>query len=198
MKNLIIQTYVEDNIERGTNFTYKRAPKLERLSRVCFQRYAKQCGADYEYYTPESGEAHWIRMEMFNRPEYDNVLYVDCDILIHPQRYDDNIFDYTGTAVPRIHFYNHTEYRECNMGVAKWSREECEIMAEHIEKYKHPTHNQAALNNCYWDNVGEFEHLPYKFNVTHRPDPDVVFRHYAGSHKAGAALKQCPIWKHYK
>ena len=198
MKRLIIQTYIEDNVDRKTINTYKKFPKLERLSRKCFERYAKEHGADYEYYTPETGEAHWIRMEMFNRPAYDEVLYVDCDILIHPRRYGENIFEYAGTAVPRLHFYNHSEYRECNMGVVKWSREECEIMGKHIDDYYHPTHNQAALNNCYWDNVGEFTHLPYKFNVTHKPAEDMVFRHYAGSWKSKEALRQCPIWKYYK
>ena len=48
MKNLIIQTYVEDNVERNTINTYKPHYKLQRLSRKCFERYAKTHGADYE------------------------------------------------------------------------------------------------------------------------------------------------------
>ena len=194
MKTLVMQTYIEDDIKRDTQNTYKRFPKLERLSRKCFQRYAKTHGADYEYYTPDTGAAHWIRMEMFNRPDYDRVLYVDCDVLIHPRRYDDNIFVQRGTAVS----VPLPGWNEFNMGVVLWKKEECEVMREHIDKYFHPQKNQRALNQCYNDHIGEFEELPYRFNVTHIPSEDVVFRHYAGSHKAAANLKQCPIWKYYK
>ena len=194
MRNLVIQTYIEDNIKRDTKNTYKRFPKLERLSRKCFERYAHLHGADYEFYTPVDGAAHWIRMEMFRRPGYDNVLYVDCDVLIHPRRFDDNIFDYDGTAVP----VPLPGWNEFNMGVVKWTAAECEVMSQYIDQYFHPQKNQSALNRCYNDHIGEFKELPYKFNVTHVPSEDMVFRHYAGSHKAAANLKQCPIWKYYK
>ena len=51
MKRLVLQTYIEDNIKRDTVNTYKRFPKLERLSKKCFQRYAQLHGADYELFT---------------------------------------------------------------------------------------------------------------------------------------------------
>ena len=87
-----------------------------------------------------AGAAHWIRMEMFNRPDYDNVLYVDCDVLIHPRRYDDNIFLQPGTAV-RVPLPGWNEY---NMGVVKWTKEECEIMKDKIDLYFHPQKNQKG------------------------------------------------------
>ena len=200
MKRLILQTYITDDIQRDTVNTYKRFPKLERLSKKCFERYANQHGVDYEFFTGDDkhNTAHWGRMVMFERPEYDEILYVDCDILIHPRRYDDNIFDYEGQGCNKIHFYNHQPYDMINAGVTKWTRKEAEIMGEHINKYYHPTHNQPAINQCFKDHVGDFTYLPYKFNVTHKPSEDTVFRHYAGSWKAAAELKKCPIWKHYK
>ena len=198
MKRLILQTYINDGKDRKTIFTYKPFPKMERLSRNQFKKYAKLNGADYEYYTPDSGEAHWIRMEMFNRPEYDEVLYVDCDILIHPARMKDNIFDYHGQAVNKVHSFRHWDYPDMNAGVTKWTREECEIMKEHIDEFYHPTHNQASINACFKKYCGEITFLPYKFNVTHRPTNETVFRHYPGQLKNPEKLKNDPIWRYYK
>ena len=200
MKRLILQTYIVDDIQRDTLNTYKRFPKLERLSRRCFEKYAGIHGVDYEYFTGDDkhNTAHWGRMVMFDRPEYDEVLYVDCDILIHPLRYDDNIFDYPGQGVNKIHFYNHSPYQMINAGVTKWTREECEIMKENIDSYYHPTHNQPAINECFNTHVGDWTYLPYKFNVTHAPCVDTVFEHYAGSKKHSSQMKKCPIWRHYK
>ena len=196
MKRLIIQTYITDDIKRTTQNTYARFPKLERLSRKCFERYAKTHGVDYEFFTGDDkhNTAHWGRMVMFERDQYDEVLYVDCDILIHPRRYDDNIFDQSGTAV-RVPL---TGWNEFNMGVVKWTKDECLVMREHINEFYHPHKNQTALNDCYNKYIGDFKDLPYKFNVTHKPSEDTVFRHYAGSWKAAQQLKQCPIWKYYK
>ena len=199
MNRLIIQTYVEDDIERNTANTYKKFPKLERMSRKQFKHYAKKCGADYEYFTGDDvyNTAHWARMVMFDRPEYDEILYVDCDILIHPSRINDNIFEYPGQGVNKIHFYTHEPYDMINAGVTKWTREECEIMKENINLYHHPTHNQNSINHCFKANIGPFTYLPYKFNVTHKPCMNTVFRHYAGSWKDKQQLSKCPIWKHY-
>ena len=194
MKRLILQTYVVDNVERDTINTYKRFPKLERLSRQQFKRYAKLHGADYEFFNPEEGQAHWIRMIMFDMPEYDEILYVDCDILIHPSRFKDNIFDYVGNFVPKIWAFpvcnqvpgvewpNHPS-GDFNAGVMKVGKREAEQMKKYINNYYHPTHNQSALNECWKKHIGPWRELPYKFNVTHRPCKDTVFRHYAGLHK---------------
>ena len=84
-----------------------------------------------------------------------------------------------------------------NAGVTKWTREECEIMKDHINLYHHPTHNQDSINHCFKAHIGEFTYLPYKFNVTHKPCAETVFRHYAGSWKIKQQLNQCPIWQHY-
>jgi len=201
MKNLIIQTYYKDNIQRNTLNTYKQFPKLEKLSQKCFKIYAKNINADYEFCEkPETqlqASAHWLRMVMFNRPAYDNVLYVDCDILINRTRLSDNIFDYEGVGVNKIHFYNYSKYPIFNAGVTKWTREECQIMKEKIDEYYHPTHNQNAINNCYLNNIGPISFLPYRFNVTHKPTNDITFRHYAGSHKEKQNLKKDIIWKQW-
>ncbi len=197
-----MQTYIKDDIDRQTHSTYKPFPKLERLSKKCFEKYAKIHGCDYELVTDSNklyyNSAHWLRMEMFDRPEYDEVLYVDCDILIHPHRYSDNIFDYPGVGVQKVHFYNHSFYNIINAGVTKWTADECKIMNDNINNYYHPTHNQNVLNICYKKHVGDMTYLPYKFNVTHKPSDETVFRHYAGSWKLAAQLKKDPIWKHYK
>ena len=209
MKRLVLQTYIVDNVKRETINTYKRFPKLERLSRDQFKRYAKLNGADYEFYSPDEGEAHWIRMVMFDRPYYDEILYVDCDVLIHPSRFKDNIFEHEGSFVPKIWAYpfcnqvpgvewpDHPS-GEFNAGVMKITRAEAKIMKDEIDSYYHPTHNQTALNRCWMDHVGMWRELPYKFNVTHRPTNNIVFRHYAGLHKQPERLRKDPIWKHYK
>jgi len=201
MKNLIIQTYYKDNIKRNTVNTYKQFPKLEKLSKKCFELYAKNIGADYEFCekpeTAKQASAHWLRMVMFNRPKYDNVLYVDCDILINRSRLTDDIFKHEGVGVNKIHFYNYSKYSIFNAGVTKWTRKECEIMKEKIDDYYHPTHNQDAINRCYLDNVGPIKWLPYRFNVTHKPTTDITFRHYAGSHKEKQNLKRDIVWNQW-
>ena len=212
MKRLVLQTYIEDNIKRDTVNTYKRFPKLERLSKKCFQRYAQLHGADYELFTGDEthNTAHWGRMVMFDRPEYDEILYVDCDILINPRSYSDNIFEQAGSFVPKIWAFpfcnsvdTDIEYPkhpsgDFNAGVMKLTRRELEAMAPHINDYFHPTHNQPALNACYRDHVGKWKELPYRFNVTHRPTSDVTFRHYAGLHKEKDRLNKDPIWRMMK
>ena len=201
-KKLIMQTYIKDDIQRNTVNTYKQFPRLERLSKKGFKKYALRHNIDYEFVTssdvPNRNSAHWLRMEMFNRPEYDEVLYVDCDILINKDRFDDNIFDYPGQGVNKIHFYTYQPYDIINAGVTKWTREECEIMGKHIDKYYHDTHNQNSINQCFMVHIGKFTYLPYKFNVTHKQTDDIVFQHYAGSKKLAHHMKQCPIWKQYK
>ena len=86
----------------------------------------------------------------------------------------DNIFDYPGQAVNKVHSFRHWDYPDMNAGVTKWTREECEIMKEHIDEFYHPTHNQASINACFKKYCGEITFLPYKFNVTHRPTNETV------------------------
>ena len=208
MKRLIMQTYIKDTIDRGTINTYKAFPKLERHSKRCFTKYAQINNIDYVFITssdrPNYNSAHWLRMEMFHQPDYDEVLYVDCDVLINKTRMKDNIFDVEGSFVPKIWAFPHCNAvpgvyypehpsGEFNAGVTKWTREECKIMRDHIHEFYHPTHNQVSLNQCYKKYVGDYKKLPYRFNVTHRPTNDITFRHYPGMQKL--KMSQCPIWK---
>lgn len=212
MKRLILQTYVKDDIKRDTLTTYKSFPKLERISRKQFERYAELHGADYEFFTGNEkyNTAHWARMVMFDRDDYDEVLYVDCDILINPRQMTDNIFDHEGSFVHKIWAYpfclqvdTEIEYPnhpsgDFNAGVMKMSRRELDLMRDEIDTYYHDTHNQDSLNLCYRKHVGKWKALPYRFNVTHRPTDIITFRHYAGLHKTKDRLSKDPIWRMLK
>ena len=191
MKRLIIQTYIKDKVNRTHKFTYKSYPKLEQASRRHFRGYAEMVGADYEYFTDaadfEHGdEAHWQRWEMFNRPEYDEILYVDCDVLIHPTVFmsERNIFDERGEGVPVFHQNSKSRIGwtgGINCGVMKLTAEQCAALKDKIHDYYHPHVNQAAFNNCFRDTLGMFTwYLDMGWNTTHFPVRETLFRHYPG------------------
>ena len=228
MKNLIIQTYIKDNIERGKRHTYVPNPDLEKISRYTVQLYADAVGADYEYCTTPSewyseySGAHWHRMVMFERPAYDNVLYLDCDVVVNPMMFHvvpvklspdgpvkrfpptvENIFDEVGVGSALIHPGSERKIGWAggiNCGVTKWTKEQCEIMREHIHDYYHPRTNQEAINNCYADHIGYLDYFFYKWNVTHFQAMPVVgginFRHYAGAQRDNLEQDFCyAVWK---
>lgn len=210
MKNLIIQTYIKDKIDRGKKHTYKPNPELEKISRHSVELYAREVGADYEYCTTPADwymdytGAHWHRMVMFERPDYDNVLYLDCDVVVNSMMFYtehlhtsngpfylgpnlENIFEQKGVGSALVHPGSEKKIGWAggiNCGVTKWTKEEAAVMREHIHDYYHPLTNQEAINNCYRDNIGKFDYLFYRWNVTHFPTSPLVggtnFRHYPG------------------
>ena len=226
-KNLIIQTYIKDDIDRGKKHTYKPNPELEKISRHSVKTYAKAVAADYEYCTTpadwysEYSGAHWHRMVMFERPAYDNILYLDCDVVVNPMMFYsvqldlfgrgpeqmpsgvENIFEQEGIGSALIHPGSERKIGWAggiNCGVTKWTKEEAETMGKHIHSYYHPKTNQEAINNCYADHIGYFNYLFYRWNVTHFPVLPIVgatnFRHYAGAQRD--TIPTCPIigvWK---
>ena len=211
MKNLVIQTYIKDDIDRGKKHTYVSNPELEKISRHSVEMYAKAVGADYEYCTTpanwysEYSGAHWHRMVMFERPAYDQVLYLDCDVVVNPmmfyagiqlERYGlmphgvENIFEEKGVGSALIHPGSEQKIGWAggiNCGVTKWTKKEAKTMRKHIHSYYQPKTNQEAINNCYRDHIGKYDYLFYKWNVTHFPDfPHVGrtnFRHYPGAQR---------------
>lgn len=201
MKRLILQTYCKDNIERKGKYTYKSFPKLEKYSQKSMRLYANSIGADYELFTGETGweewypGAHWHRMVMFDRPEYDEVLYVDCDVLVNPcLMYDghrENIFDFEGNGVYAIHPSAERKIGwpgGVNCGVFKFTREEAAMVKDKINDYYHPQTNQEAINNCWRDHIGMPKLLSARWNITHLPEFPFPghsnFRHFPGSQRA--------------
>ena len=97
MKNLIYQTFITD----------KEEPEFVSLSRNAFKKYADECGADYlfsnkkwfdKYPTKSSEFFEKLRIffdESFDR--YDQVLYVDCDVL--PYDKSSYIFDLNHSGI---------------------------------------------------------------------------------------------------
>ena len=213
MRNLIIQTYIKDDINRGKKHTYVPNPTLERYSRHSVEMYADLVGADYEFCTTPADwyddypGAHWHRMVMFDRSEYDNVLYLDCDVIVNSMMFypehlmtsngpmtlgpmPENIFEQRGVGSALIHPGSEKKIGWAggiNCGVTKWTKEECEIMRKYIHGFYQPKTNQEAINNCYRIHIGKFDYLFYRWNVTHFPTSPLVggtnFRHYPGAQR---------------
>jgi hypothetical protein len=102
MKNLIIQINVDKSLYKDKKLTQKGPGKyglydtgytseVGKLSEASFRAYATKCGADYTVF--EKPIYDWVspsfeRMRLIVEDEwankYDNILYVDYDILCHP------------------------------------------------------------------------------------------------------------------
>ena len=213
MKRLIIQTYTTNDVERTSAHTYRPNTPLEKASQKSMRLYANAIGADYELFTGSTDwedthpGAHWHRMIMFHRPEYDEVLYVDCDVVVNPMMLTpdtkENIFEFEGNGVYSIHPSAERKIGwpgGINCGVMKFTREEAEVMKNEINNYYHPTTNQEALNNCWRDHIGMPKLLSARWNITHLPEFPFAgytnFRHFPGGQRA--RLDQDAIYNHWK
>ena len=210
MKVLVIQTYLKDNIIRNHQHTYKPLPKLEAMSRKQFKRYANMIGADYEFFNEpapwdkDMPGAHWQRWVMLDRPEYDCIVYADCDILINPRVFSmkHNILDWPGIASRVSHpaAVNKIGWEGgVNCGVMKLTRDECSILKDKIHNYYHPQINQPAFNNCYRDTFGMFkQYLDHRWNRTHQRGYQPFFEHYVGYKKNKQWLNNCKLYGYWK
>lgn len=102
MKRLIFQCHIDDPAKRHTYFKaelFERAAAGEywHYSFDTVRQYAERIGSDYECYTAD--KPTWaFECELFEKyravsrlGKYDQVLYLDSDILVHPNA--DNIFN---------------------------------------------------------------------------------------------------------
>ena len=123
-KNLIVQINIPSKLYKDTRSLANQGPgtygfkgkayaslsPLANLSELAFRRYATQCGADYKSFTRPV--YNWVspsfeRMRLIDEDvwadTYDNILYVDVDVIPHPQA--PNVFDLfssnTIRAVPK-------------------------------------------------------------------------------------------------
>ena len=144
-------------------------------------------GAEYEFLRSEE-PAHWLRMEMFDRPQYDNVLYVDLDVVIHRDVFvnKNNIFSEHGIGAPNVDGAGRLDPSTVNCGVLKFTREQCVIMRDHIDEFYDHQRNQSAINACIDKYIDGRQLLSSKWNELSYGEPgEHYFRHLAGRRKRG-------------
>ena len=97
MKNLVLQVHVPMKVKEGEfprTFTYNEELYLQSIDSV--REYAKRIGVDYKL-IEESRFPHpaFDRFQLFHQDnsEYDQILYVDCDMMLHEMT--PNIFEWT-------------------------------------------------------------------------------------------------------
>ncbi len=96
MSNLILQVNIPRPIKDDIAHTFTYDEELYKQSAISIERYAKRIGVEYKCIT-ESRFPHpaFDRFQLFQDDyrEYDQILYVDCDIFLHDLT--PNLLDWT-------------------------------------------------------------------------------------------------------
>jgi hypothetical protein len=179
MKNLIVQIYVDTKKYENPNLL----PSFDALSQTSFilaKEYAKKVDADYILLTDSYIDyihPTYERFRLFEESkwtdEYDQVLYLDSDVLIYQD--SPNIFEMypsldsfkvcTHWSVVRYGLPNTGEF---NAGVFMLNRYSRNQMLPYL-KYRFdaplPHHDNAALANCVVNSAVNIEYMDAKFNA---------------------------------
>jgi hypothetical protein len=206
MKNLILQVYYTGHSKVIADGGYQEFNDLAEESERRIRVYAKSIGADYmilkEPYFKDIKNPGWNRFAMFWLAEkYDNVCYVDADVLPSKEALGVNIFDFKG----------HGKYMEqevkiagqedkktwmINAGVIKFTKQECIKLQRTINDkpwlriLEQTGKNQIAFNKCFKKTFRKAPDstLSPMWNATrdwHEEDGKVYFKHYIGHQKKG-------------
>ena len=206
MKRLILQTYYrhDKNTEDPKTGCYIPVDDLAVESEKRFRIYADSIGADYRmidkppYKThPQPAWARWVIFDIAIEENYDEVCYVDADILPSKRCLGISIFDYDGVAKKTERDEGSKHEWHVNAGVFKLTRKECFKLRSQIHSkpnlrwLEHTGKNQDPFNNAYKKGVGRKPaFLDPIWNMTrqyHRNGsvPGGYWAHYIGHQKVG-------------
>jgi hypothetical protein len=179
MKNLIVQIYIDTKKYGNPNLL----PSFDTLSEISFtlaRQYAKRIDADYILLTdPYINYIHptYERFRLFEESkwtdEYDQVLYLDSDVLVYhdsPSIFEmypslDSFKVCTHWSVVR---YGVPDNGEFNAGVFILNKASRDHMLPYL-KYRFdiplPHHDNTALGNCVDDSKVKIEYMNAKFNA---------------------------------
>ena len=203
-KRLILQTYYrhESNVEDKKTGCYLPVDELAAESIKRFRFYAASIGADYRLIDsppykkyPQPAWARWAIFDIAIEENYDEVCYVDADILPSNRSLGVSIFDYPGVAKQTEREDGSRHSWHVNAGVFKVTRQECFKLRTAIHSKPNlrwlmeTGKNQDPFNNAYKKGVGKKpEFLDPIWNMTrqyHRKGsvPGGYFAHYIGHQK---------------
>ena len=206
MKRLLLQTYYrhESNVEDNKTGCYLPVDELAEESVKRFKIYADSIGCDYRLIDsppyknhPQPAWARWAIFDIAIEENYDEVLYVDADILPTRRCLGVSIFDYPGVAKQTERDEGSKAAWHVNAGVFKVGRKDCfklrsAIHAKPNLRWLETTgKNQDPFNNAYKKAIGRKPaFLDPIWNMTrpyHRNGsvPGGYFAHYIGHQKIG-------------
>lgn len=169
MKRLIIQTYYHHDSQKVDEKIgcYVPADELAVESERRFRIYADIIGADYRMIDsppyqkyPQPAWARWAALDICIDEEYDEVCYVDADILPSLRSLDFNIFEFPGVAKQTERDEGARMEWHVNAGVFKLTRRECYAMRPalwskpNLRWLANTGKNQDPFNNGYKKGVG--------------------------------------------
>lgn len=208
MKRLILQTYYhhEKNKVDKKIGCYIPADELAVESERRFRIYADSIGADYRMIDSPPYERYpqpaWARFKILDiacDEEYDEVCYVDADILPSLRSLGVSIFDEEGVAKKTERDEGSRHEWHVNAGVFKLTRRECwkmrsQVFAKPNLRWLEQTgKNQDPFNNMYKKGVGRKPAFlnpiwnmtrPYHRNYD-KSVPGGYFAHFIGHQKIG-------------
>jgi alpha-N-acetylglucosamine transferase len=179
MKNLIVQIYIDTKKYGNPNLL----PSFDTLSEISFtlaRQYAKRIDADYILLTdPYINYIHptYERFRLFEESkwtdEYDQVLYLDSDVLVYQE--SPNIFEmYPATDSFKVCTHwsytrkNRPNLGGFNAGVFMLNRASRDHMLPYL-KYRFDIplvhHDNSALVNCVENSKVNLEYMDSRFNA---------------------------------
>ena len=205
MRNLIIQTYYRHESNRADDKMgcYIPVDDLAVESEKRFRIYADSIGADYmmldEPQFKFNPSPAWARFKMFElcvNGGYDNVAYIDADILPGLRSLGNSLFSHAGHGKLTERDEGSRASWHINFGVVKFSQEEARKLQWRVADKKYNKlfqrtggKNQDAGNQMFYD---AFKKRPVpldpRWNMTrpyHRGTDGGYFAHYIGHQKVG-------------
>ena len=198
--NLIFQSYhaADDSAWDKKLDCYRPIDDLAALSIKQIKKYAESIGADYilldkPYWSDIRKHPAWTRWAMFDYwDRYDNLCYIDCDILPTPHAFGRSIFDTEGTAKYTERDEGSRAAWHVNAGVFKVDKIQARKLSYNINGKKYIKmlekmgKNQDAFNECWKKTfMRKPKHFGTSWNATrpyHRTKP-YYLHHYIGAQK---------------
>ena len=198
--NLIFQSYhaADEKAWDKKLDCYRPIDDMADLSIRAMKKYAESIGAEYiletePYDDPIMKHPAWTRWKMFDHwNAYDNLCYIDCDILPTEHAFGKSIFDTDGHAKLTERDEGSRQAWHVNAGVFKVDRREAQRLKNsihnktYIKLLANTGKNQDAFNICF---KKTFTRKPKHFGTacnTTRPyhrEGKYYFHHYIGAQK---------------
>ena len=206
MKRLILQTYYKDPRQKVDEKIgcYVPADELAVESEFRFRKYAESIGADYHMIDsppyvkfPQPAWARFAIIDKAIEENYDEVCYVDADILPTERSLGVSIFDVPGVAKKTERDEGARMEWHVNAGVFKLTKRECwkmrsQVFAKPNTRWLENTgKNQDPFNNMYKKGVGRkpafldpIWNMTRPYHRTSNPEvPGGYFAHFIGHQK---------------
>ena len=212
MRRLILQVYYEGHSKPIFDGGYIPCAELAAESERRMKHYAFTLGVDYkmirEPFFKSITNPGWNRFAMFWEEDYDEVCYVDADILVSCFALGENIFDWEGVG-KKVEQEEHPDGSEpwhINAGVIKMPQRDLRKMRYEINKKPHLRmlkqfgKNQQAFNKAYYKALRKRpQFLDVRWNATRKHHDPRWFAHYIGQQKLPngnkfGKMRTCPVF----